>query len=74
MVARVGRSAIGARSVSVRVATRRTCLWPPPASATWHCAHLVLKIFAPVKADIQDGNGGGELEYDRAGGIYARRP
>jgi hypothetical protein len=26
----------------------RTCLWPPPASATWHCAHFVLNIFAPV--------------------------
>ena len=21
----------------------RTCLWPPPGSGTWHCAHLVLK-------------------------------
>ena len=45
----------------------RTCLWPPPASATWHCAHLVLKIFAPVKADIQDGNGGDELGRPRGG-------
>ena len=26
----------------------RTCLWPPPVSATWHCAHLVLKILAPA--------------------------
>lgn len=26
---------------------RRTCLWPPPFSATWHCAHFVLKIFSP---------------------------
>ena len=25
----------------------RTCLWPPPFSATWHWAHLVLKIFSP---------------------------
>lgn len=24
------------------------CLCPPPFSATWHCAHLVLKIFAPA--------------------------
>ena len=24
-----------------------TCLCPPPFSATWHCAHLVLKILAP---------------------------
>ena len=39
----------------------------PPASATWHCAHLVLKIFAPVKADIQDGNGGDELGRPRGG-------
>jgi hypothetical protein len=28
----------------------RTCLWPPPFSATWHCAHLVLKILAPFLA------------------------
>ena len=28
----------------------RTCLCPPPFSATWHCAHLVLKILAPVVA------------------------
>lgn len=26
----------------------RTCLLPPPFSATWHCEHLVLKIFAPA--------------------------
>ena len=29
---------------------RRTCLCPPPFSATWHCAHFVLKIFAPARA------------------------
>jgi len=29
----------------------RTCLCPPPFSATWHCAHFVLKIFAPVLVD-----------------------
>jgi hypothetical protein len=30
------------------ISTSRTCLCPPPGSATWHCAHFVLKIFAPV--------------------------
>jgi hypothetical protein len=24
------------------------CLWPSPGATVWHCAHLVLKIFAPA--------------------------
>jgi len=36
----------------------RTCLWPPPFSATWHCAHLVLKIFSPrARSEGREGNG-----------------
>ena len=32
----------------------RTCLCPPPGSATWHCAHFVLKIFAPVSTKVKE--------------------
>ncbi len=31
------------------------CLWPPPFSATWHCAHLVLKIFSPLALSPSGG-------------------
>jgi len=31
----------------------RTCLCPPPGSATWHCAHFVLKIFAPIRMKVK---------------------
>ena len=31
----------------------RTCLCPPPGSATWHCAHFVLKIFAPMSTKVK---------------------
>ena len=32
----------------------RTCLCPPPGSATWHCAHFVLKIFAPMSTKVKE--------------------
>ena len=32
----------------------RTCLCPPPGSATWHWAHFVLKIFAPIRTKVKE--------------------
>ena len=39
------------------------CLWPPPFSATWHCAHLVLKIFSPLALSPS----GGQQHFVRIG-------
>ena len=52
----------------------RTCLWPPPFSATWHCAHLVLKIFSPrARSEGREGNGRANGRGEGGAGGGARR-
>ena len=41
----------GGRCATARVTHRLgPCLWPSAGSTVWHCAHFVLKIFAPCTA------------------------
>lgn len=43
-----GRAPAAARSAANIFGERHAWRWPAPFSATWHCAHFVLKIFAPA--------------------------